>query len=231
MIIQALGDEKPKTEQELAAATKKENEEEAKKIKEAGEKKTKEEEELKELKGTIDGTKKTAEEINSEAKAKQDILIAQRANTAGANAPTDNLDLVGAEKDLAEAYQKLYKAQNAKPKDGMPQNADEIKTAQLDVEAKLKAFSKEKYEKNQENVEKSANENKNDKVAWVKRMIADVREQLDALQRDLKGYDKENVASAAIQDVKIGEPGKNEAVTTEYADAGSQYAQPGQCSN
>ena len=232
MIIQALGNAKPKTAQELEE----EGKTAAAKKKEEDDKKKEEAAELTKLKANVtktrtDGTNKTEEEINSEAKTEQDKLITERAKAAGENAPTKKLDLVGAEKDLAEAYQKLYEAQNAKPEDGKPQNADAIKIAQLNVEAKLKKFSDDKYKKNQENVEKSANENKNDKIAWVNRMIADVREQLDALQRNLKDYDKENVASAAIQDVKTGEPGKNEAMTIEYADAGSQYAQPGQCSN
>ncbi|CZS79599.1 unnamed protein product [Fusarium graminearum] len=135
--------------------------------------------------------------------------------------------VVDPEGKLATAYKDLYDEQNNTPPD-----RKKIQEKQNALQVALDANGKANMENNKQIASDLSKGSKKEKLLWINSMIADVEGQVKLLEKGLEDFFKASAASPAITDVikrDVKDPGqeeKGELVSTQYAEADGQYADP-----
>uniref|UniRef100_A0A098DBI6 Uncharacterized protein n=1 Tax=Gibberella zeae (strain ATCC MYA-4620 / CBS 123657 / FGSC 9075 / NRRL 31084 / PH-1) TaxID=229533 RepID=A0A098DBI6_GIBZE len=135
--------------------------------------------------------------------------------------------VVDPEGKLATAYKDLYDEQNNTPPD-----RKKIQEKQNALQAALDANGKANMENNKQIASDLSKGSKKEKLLWINSMIADVESQVKLLEKGLEDFFKASTSSPAIIDVikrDVKDPGqeeKGELVSTQYAEADGQYADP-----
>ncbi|CAF3445430.1 unnamed protein product [Fusarium graminearum] len=135
--------------------------------------------------------------------------------------------VVDPEGKLATAYKDLYDEQNNTPPD-----RKKIQEKQNALQVALDANGKANMENNKQIASDLSKGSKKEKLLWINTMIADVEGQVKLLEKGLEDFFKASAASPAITDVikrDVKDPGqeeKGELVSTQYAEADGQYADP-----
>ncbi|SCO92498.1 uncharacterized protein FRV6_16626 [Fusarium oxysporum] len=135
--------------------------------------------------------------------------------------------IVDPEGKLTAAYKALYVEQNK-----IPPNREEIQKKQNELQEALDANGKANMENNKQIASDLSNKSKKEKVLWINSMIADVESQVKLLEKGLEDFYKASTSSPAITDVikrDVKDPGqeeKGQIVSTQYAEADGQYADP-----
>ncbi|KAG9502102.1 hypothetical protein J7337_007818 [Fusarium musae] len=153
-------------------------------------------------------------------------------NTEGGSEGSKSIDKAAADTEgkLTKAYKELYDAQNAFPPDPLVTRAkqDQLQDA-------LEENGKENLQKNKDLASKLSNKSKKEKVLWINSMIADVNSQLELLKKGLEEFHKASTSAPAITEIinrDVKDPGQDnggELISTQYAEADGQYADPSQC--
>ncbi|CAG1965212.1 unnamed protein product [Fusarium graminearum] len=135
--------------------------------------------------------------------------------------------VVDPEGKLATAYKDLYDEQNNTPPD-----RKKIQEKQNALQAALDANGKANMENNKQIASDLSKGSKKEKLLWINSMIADVESQVKLLEKGLEDFFKASTSCPAIIDVikrDVKDPGqeeKGELVSTQYAEADGQYADP-----
>lgn len=130
---------------------------------------------------------------------------------------------------LATAYKDLYDAQKA-----VPPNADTTREKQNALQSALEANGKTNLENNKKIASTLSNNSKKEKIIWIDGMITDVTKQIELLEKGLEAFYKASTSAPAITEVvkkDVRDPGQAEGaelVSTQYAEAGGQFADPSQ---
>ncbi|PNP76706.1 hypothetical protein FNYG_10125 [Fusarium nygamai] len=172
--------------------------------------------------GGTPGGSGTDQAITNGNEAENDKAVAK------GDAKTDKKPtLTETEAKLTEAYKGLYDAQNA-----IPPNPLTTREKQNALQTALDNNSKANLENNKDVALGLSNKSKTEKVQWINSMITDVTKQLELLKAGLEAFYKASAAAPAITEVvkkDVKEPGqaaKGELVSTQYAEADDQYADP-----
>lgn len=140
-----------------------------------------------------------------------------------------NRPLTKEEEGLAKAYKELYDAQNA-----IPPNPLTTRKKQDALQEALEANSKANLENNKNIASDLSKKSKKEKVLWINGMITDVTKQIELLEKGLEAFYKASTSAPAITEVvkkDVKDPGQaegGELVSTQYAEAGGQFADPSQ---
>lgn len=140
-----------------------------------------------------------------------------------------NKTLSDSERKLATAYKELYDAQNA-----IPPNLDATRKKQDALQVALEANSKANLEKNKNIAADLSKKSKAEKVLWINGMITDVEKQIELLEKGFEAFYKASTSAPAITEIvkkDVKDPGQvtgGELVSTQYAEAGGQFADPSQ---
>lgn len=130
---------------------------------------------------------------------------------------------------MATAYKDLYDAQNA-----IPPNSDTTRKKQDALQVALEANSKANLENNKSIASDLSKNSKKEKILWINAMITDVTSQIELLKKGLEAFYKASTSAPAITEVvkkDVKDPGQakgGELVSTQYAEAGGQFADPSQ---
>lgn len=130
---------------------------------------------------------------------------------------------------LAKAYKELYDAQNA-----IPPNAKTTRAKQDALQTALEENGKANLENNKKIALDLSNKSKKEKVLWINGMISDVGKQIELLEKGLEAFYKASTSAPAITEIvkkDVKDPGQvtgRELVSTQYAEAGGQFADPSQ---
>ncbi|KAK7705649.1 hypothetical protein SLS64_003602 [Diaporthe eres] len=128
---------------------------------------------------------------------------------------------------LAKAYKELYDAQNA-----IPPNAKTTRAKQDALQSALEENGKANLENNEKIALDLSNKSKKEKVLWINGMISDVEKQIELLEKGLEAFYKASTSAPAITEIvkkDVKDPGQvtgGELVSTQYAEAGGQFADP-----
>ncbi|KAG4286400.1 hypothetical protein FPRO06_07660 [Fusarium proliferatum] len=151
----------------------------------------------------------------------------EKAVAKGDSKATKKPTLAETETELTKAYKELYDAQNA-----IPPNPLVTRDKQDKLQTALENNSKANLQNNKDVALGLSNKSKTEKVQWIDSMITDVNNQLKLLKDGLEAFYKASASAPAITEVvkkDVKEPGqaaKGELVSTQYAEADDQYADP-----
>lgn len=138
--------------------------------------------------------------------------------------------LSDSEGTLTTAYKNLYDVLNANPP-----KLSETREKQNKLQSALEANGTANLNKNKKIASDLSNKSKKEKVLWIDEMITDVNSQIALLEKGLEAFYKASTSAPAITEIvkkDVKDPGQaegGELVSTQYAEADGQFADPSQC--